>query len=341
MPMSSPSRRSLTGLATAGALVLSLTACGDGDEETLTVYSGRSEDLVQPLIDNFAEESGIEVEVRYGGTAELAAQLLEEGDESPAEVFLAQDAGALGAVAAEGLLVPLPEETLGQVPQAYRSADGRWVGVTGRARVLVHHEPTVPADELPDSVLDLTGPEWNGRVGVAPTNASFQAFVTALRIQHGDDVARQWLEDLAANDPQIRERNGEIVADVDAGSIDVGLVNHYYVYELAQERGVDAEELDVALHFFPGGDTGGLVNISGVGLVGESDEQAMELVDHLLSVQGQEYFRDETHEYPLIEGVDADPGLPSLEELEVPDIDLNDLEDLQTTVTMITEAGLL
>ena len=316
------------------------TAAAESDG-TLVLYSGRNEELVDPVIAAFTEETGIEVEVRYGGTAEMAAQLLEEGDNSPADVFLAQDAGALGAVSAGGMLEGIPQETLDLVPETYRSSDNTWVGVTGRSRVLIYNTTAVSAEELPESVFELTEPAWEGRVGIAPTNASFQAFVTAMRIQHGDDAAQQWLEDLAANDPQIREGNGMIVADVNDGVIDTGLVNHYYLYELAQEQGVTVEELDAAHHFFPDGDTGALVNISGVGLVGEpEDGDAQAFVDYLLSTAGQEYFRTETHEYPLVDGVEAEEGLPSLEELDVPDIDLNDLEDLQTTVEMISQAGL-
>ncbi|MBA2695093.1 MAG: iron ABC transporter substrate-binding protein [Actinobacteria bacterium] len=354
-------------VATTAALTLGLTACGSEEEPadaadadpandpgssvddgaaaegdgTLTLYSGRNEELVQPVLDMFTEDTGIEVEVRYAGTSEMAAQLLEEGEASPADVFLAQDAGALGAVAAEGMLADLPPEILELVPETYRSAEGTWVGVTGRARVLVYNQDAVQVEELPESVFELVDPQWSGRVGVAPTNASFQSFVTAMRVIEGDDVAEQWLADLAANDPQVRESNGDILADVTDGVIDVGLINHYYLFELAQEQGVDPEELDSALHFFPGGDVGGLVNIAGVGLVGEQEDgDAQVLVDYLLSTEGQEYFRTQTHEYPLIEEVQAEEGLPALAELEVPDIDLNDLEDLQTTVQMISEAGL-
>lgn len=315
---------------------------GEDGDGVVTLYSGRNEDLVQPVLDQFTEASGIEVEVRYADTAAMAAQLLEEGENSPAEVFLAQDAGALGAVANGGLLQPLPQQTLDLVPELYRSADEDWVGLTGRSRVLAYNKDAVAQDELPSSVGELTGPQWQGRVGVAPTNASFQAFVTAMRVLEGDDAAEQWLADLAANDPQVRERNGVIVADVDSGAIDVGLVNHYYIYELAQEQGVDAEELNVALHFFEDGDTGALVNISGIGLVGEqADGDAQALIDFLLSQEGQTYFVEQTNEYPMIEGLDGPAGLPALDDLEAPDIDLNDLDDLQRTIEMITEAGLL
>lgn len=346
MPFRAPTMRTawLAPTAIAGLVLAGLTACGSGDgsdEESLTLYSGRNEALVQPVLDSFTEETGIEVSVRYGGTAEMAAQLLEEGDRSPADAFLAQDAGALGALAADGLLAPLPQDTLDLVPSAYRSADGTWIGLTGRSRVLVYNKDTVGAEELPESVFELTEEQWRGRVGIAPTNASFQAFVTAIRLMEGDDVARQWLSDLAANDPQLRERNGMIVADVEAGVFDVGLVNHYYLFEQAEEEGVEPEDLDVAQHFFTGGDAGGLVNISGVGALGEEPSPAaQELIDYLLSSTGQEYFRDQTHEYPMVEGIEADEELPPLTGLDQPEIDLNELDDLQTTVEMISEAGL-
>lgn len=335
------------GEAGAGDAADDTAAGGATDEGTdgdgvVTLYSGRNEELVQPVLDQFTDATGIEVQVRYADTASMAAQLLEEGDNSPAEVFLAQDAGALGAVAQGGLLQGLPETTLDLVPELYRSDDGSWVGLTGRSRVLAYNKDAVSQDELPAHVAELTTPEWDGRVGIAPTNASFQAFVTAMRVLEGDDTAEQWLSDLAANGPQIREKNGVIVADIDAGAIDVGLVNHYYLYELAAERGVEPEDLDVALHFFEDGDTGGLVNISGIGLVGEqADSDGQALVDYLLSEAGQTYFVEQTYEYPMVEGIDAPAGLPALDELDAPDIDLNDLDDLQSTIEMITRVGLL
>lgn len=344
----SPLPRLLVAAATCTALAGTLLACGTegssgdtGGEDSLVLYSGRNEDLVQPLIDDFSEASGIEVEVRYGDTAEMAAQLLEEGDRSPAQAFLGQDAGALGAVAEDGLLSELPEATVASVPERYRDQGGRWVGVTGRARVLVYNADNVSADELPDSVFDLTGPEWKGRVGVAPTNASFQSFITAMRELEGDDAAKKYLEDLANNEPAIRDGNSAIVADVNDGKIPLGLVNHYYLYQLAKEKGVEAEELKAANYLFPDGNIGALVNISGAGLVKHAaDDDAARLLEYFLSTEGQTYFAEETHEYPMLEDVAGPAGLPGLAELQVPDVDLNDLDDLETTIQMITEAGL-
>ncbi|MEE1622675.1 extracellular solute-binding protein [Zafaria sp. Z1313] len=355
-------RTSLAALAAAA--MLGLAACGGGSapaessattspagsspsepaaasDNKITLYSGRSEDLVQPIIDQFTEATGIDVEVRYGNTAAMAAQLLEEGDKSPADVFLAQDAGALGAASSAGLFAALPESITSVVPEAYRDGNGEWVGVTARARVLIHNKELAPADTLPDTVEELNGEEFKGQLGVAPTNASFQAFITALRVLDGEDAAKQYLADLKANDPQIREGNGGIVADVNDGKIPFGLVNHYYLFELAKEKGVEPDELDAANYFFPNGDIGALVNIAGAGLVKHAaDDDGVKLLEFLLSEEGQTYFAEETSEYPMLESVPGPAGIPALTELQVPDVDLNDLEDLETTIALITEAGL-
>ncbi|SCF20855.1 iron(III) transport system substrate-binding protein [Micromonospora viridifaciens] len=336
-------------LASTLAGLLSLTACGGSDsdpgkpgDKRLTVYSGRSEALVKPVLEKFEKASGIKVDVRYGTTSQLAAQLLEEGKRSPADVFFAQDAGALGAVGKAGLFATLPTEQLDRVPAAYRDAKGRWVGVSGRSRVLAYNADQVTAAELPKTVFELTDPRWKGKIGVAPTNGSFQAFVTALRVQHGDAKAREFLTGLKANQPQIREGNVQIVADIDAGTLAAGLVNHYYVYELAKERGGSPDVLKAKLHFFPDGDTGGLVNAAGVGVLERAgtDPDAGALIDYLLGTEAQNYFASQTFEYPLAAGVPAAPGLPQLTTLEAPKIDLNDLDTLDATVTMIKEAGL-
>jgi iron(III) transport system substrate-binding protein len=337
--------RRLVAAAAVLFILAGLAACGDSDEpgdKKLTVYSGRSESLVKPAFEQFQKATGIKVEVRYGDTAAMAAQLIEEGADSPADLFLAQDAGALGAVSKKGLFAPLPAEVLAKVPAGFRARNGEWVGVTGRSRVLVYNTDQVPAADLPKSVFELTGPRWRGKVGVAPTNGSFQAFVTALRVQHGEAKAREFLTGLKANDAQIRESNVLIVQEVNAGKLAAGLVNHYYVFARAKEEGTTVDGLKARLHFFPDGDTGALVNVSGVGVLRKaaSDPDARALVDYLLGTEGQTYFAAQTYEYPLVAGVPTAPTLPALTSLEAPAIDLNDLDTLQTTVQLIKEVGL-
>jgi iron(III) transport system substrate-binding protein len=304
------------------------------------VYSGRSEELVGPLVERFEESTGIEVDVRYGGTSELAATLLEEGDASPADVFFAQDAGALGAVAREGMFAELPASTVDLLPQAFRSPSGEWVGVSGRARVVVFDPRQVDEADLPATIEGYTDPSWKGRIGWAPTNGSFQSFVTALRVIEGEDAARSWLEGIAANEPRVFEGNLPIVEAVAAGEIAVGFVNHYYLMGQLAEQGADYPARN---HFGGAGDPGALVNVAGVGVLDTAAHPvaAQTFVDYLLATDGQTYFAEETHEYPLVDGVPADPALPALDELDPPAIDLSDLDDLEGTLTLLQEVGIL
>jgi iron(III) transport system substrate-binding protein len=307
----------------------------------VTIYPGRSEKLVGPWFATFDHESGIEVAARFAGTGELAATLLEEGDRSPASAFFAQDAGALGLLAAEGLFQPLPQEILDRVPERFRSPEGLWVGVTGRARALAYNITAVDAATLPASVMDLTGPEWNGRIGWAPENASFQSFITAMRVLEGDDATRTWLEAMIANGTvNFGDSNSAIVRAVGAGEVDAGLVNHYYLFAVKKEEG---EEFPVANHFFGPEDAGSLINIAGIGVLvaAPQPELALEVIDALLSEDGQTYFLEETNEYPLAEGMPAPAGLNPIAETASPEIDLGSLSDLRGTLEMLTEVGLL
>ncbi len=339
--------RHLTALVAAAT---ALTACGsDGgnggseggvDESKLVIYSGRQEQLVGPLIEQFEDETGIEVSVRYGNTAQLAGTILEEGDRTPADVYFSQDGGTLGALAKAGRLQPLPQELLDQVDARYRAADGTWIGASGRARVIVYDPGQLTEAEVPDTVFDLTDPQWNGRVGIAPSNASFEAFVTAMRVLHGDDMTRQWLDGMRANDVQLFDNNILVLNGAEDGLIALGLINHYYWYEQVAEEGIDA--VPARLKYLDNDDPGALINVAGVGILRETDhvEQAQRFVDYLLSPAAQEYFADATKEYPLIPGIPTAPDLPPLDSLNSPDIDLSDLDTLEETLEMIEEAGL-
>lgn len=316
----------------------------DADAEgaqTLTIYSGRNENLVGPIIEQFREESGIDVQVRYGDTAEMAATILEEGDNSPADLFFGQDAGALGALAQSDRFAPLPESILELVEPRFRSPDGLWVGVSGRARVLVYNTDEVSEAELPASVTDLTNEEWRGRVGWAPTNGSFQSFVTALRVLAGEEEAGAWLEAMIENDVQVYSNNTGIVTAVGAGEVAVGLVNHYYLYRFLAEQG---ESFPARNYYFPAGDVGSMVNVAGVGILdtAANGAAAEQFVEFLLSNTAQQYFASETNEYPLAGGeVEINPMLQPLDEIVTPELDLSDLSDLQGTLELLQEVGAL
>ena len=346
--------RTLLPAAALAAASLLLTACAAGgpaatgdaadgaasdSPQSLVVYSGRDEELVAPLIERFSAETGIQVDVRYAGTSELAAQLLEEGDRSPAHVFLSQDAGALGELAAAGMFVELPESVTSLVDTAYTSQDGTWVGLTGRARVIAYDSEKYTADEVPADVFELTGPEWRGKVGIAPSNASFQSFVTAMRVAEGEERAQQWLEGLLANDVQIFAKNGEILEAVNSGALDLGLINHYYWARSEQ----DPTTLRAQIKFGEPGSVSALVNVTGAGILatGAENPSAQAFVEYLLSESAQEYFLTETFEYPLVDGMPGPAGVPPLEELGGPDIDLAQLSSLSETVELLTRVGLI
>jgi iron(III) transport system substrate-binding protein len=308
------------------------------DAGPLVLYSGRNENFVQPVIDAFTAETGIEVEVRYAGTGELATTLMAEGDATPADVFWAQDPAFIGGIAKEGMLTELPEDILSLVPERFADSEGRWVGITGRSRVFVYSTDLVAEEDLPASIWEVTEPEWAGRLGVAPTNGSFVAFVTGMILAEGEDRTREWLEGVAANDPVIFDGNGPIVDAVVAGDLDAGLVNHYYLLQRIADQG----EVPAKNHFFPSGDPGGLVMATGAGVlsVSEMPDEATELVRYLLSEESQAHFLT-LFEYPLIEGAGTPEGQLPLDALPTLDISLTDTADtLDPALALISESGL-
>lgn len=338
-------------------ILVGLAACqvspqangGSADEQAgvvepgeLVIYSGRSESLVQPIIDQFAATTGIDVMVRYGSTSEMAGVLLTEGENSPADLFYAQDPGGLGAVEAAGLLGALPAELVAGVPQRFVSPDNRWVGISGRARTVVYNTQAIsdPVAQLPEDIFDFTDPEWAGRIGWAPGNGSFQAMVTAMRNTWGEEKTRRWLTGIIANDPIVFSGNTPIVEAVGNGEIDVGFVNHYYLYRFLAEQG---ESFKARNYFLPGGGPGSLIMVSGAGILNSAahPDNALRFIEFLLSLPGQQYFADQTFEYPVIDGVNLAAGLPPLAELDrqALDISLADLADLEGTQGLLIEVG--
>ena len=330
----------LTSLFAITALVSCASEPVTETDRKVVVYAGRDEELIAPLIELFTQETGIEVDVRYGSSSELAALLIEEGEQTPANVFLSQDAGALGALSAEGLLATLPEDITNTVPGEYSSTDDTWVGVTGRARVIAYDAQKYSESDIPDSILDLTNSQWAGAVGFPPGNPSFQSFVTALRVLEGEQVAEDWVAGISENSPVITEKNSATLELVNSGQLDMGLINHYYWYQLAAELG--EENMRAQLKFLPG-DAGGIVNVTGAAIMKNSakDEEAIEFVRFLLSSTAQEYFVTETYEYPLVPGNSAPEGLPSLEELVNTNLDLGDLASLAESQALLAKYGLL
>jgi len=333
-------RRARTVTLVAALLASTLTACSSAND--LIIYSGRNEQLVGALLDQLEDAVGISVEVRYGGSGEMAAQLLEEGQGTEADVFFSQDAGALGAVGAQGRLAELPADVLGMVPQNYQARDKSWVATSARARVIAYDPAVVKESELPKSIEDVVDPKWKGKVGYAPTNGSWQAFVTSVRVLKGEDFAKDWLKKFAANEPKRYDNNISILKAVDEGQLPFGLINHYYWYASAAEKGGEGA-MKARLHRVGGGDPLALVNVAGVGIIQGSNqsEAAQKAVRFLLSEQAQRHFADQTAEYPANPGVKSSKHqLPPITDLQAPDIDLSKLSSLQETVKLLQEAGL-
>jgi iron(III) transport system substrate-binding protein len=320
-----------------------LSGCSSSNEQAtdvteLTVYSGRSEEFIAPFFAQWEAQSGIKLNIRYGDSAELAAQILEEGSNSPADLFLSQDAGSLGAVAEAGLFTQLSSEVASAIPAQYVAANRNWVGVTGRARVFAYAPDRV--NTLPLSVADLTKSEYKNQVGIAPTNASFQAFVTALIENKGADFAKTWLKALQANGVKIYAKNSAIVEAIDKGEISIGLVNHYYIWEVSEGLG---RAINVKNGFFAPGDLGNLINVSGAGVLASSKKYkaSEDLINFLTSAATQTKFVSDTHEYALVPGSAAPEGVPALDQIGAPSVDLSSLKNIKATQDLLIEVGLL
>ena len=325
----------IAALATTGLTGCVKESTPTTGQESITVYSGRSEDLIAPLLEKFTTETGIGIEVRYSDSASLAAQILEEGSNVQADVFLSQDAGALGAVSEAGAFKKLNDDITGLVDAQYRAADNTWVGVSGRSRVLSYDPTKVSEVELPKSIFDLADPSWKGKIGIAPTNASFQAAVTAMRIVKGDAETSAWLKAMKTN-AVLFEKNAQILEAVENGQIAAGLLNHYYWYERAAEVGED--KMTSKMAWFASGDVGNLINVAGVGVLSEKPE-AQTFAKWLLGESAQTFFVEKTAEYSLT-GLPARENLRALADIPAVKIDLGALAPLAQTLELIRDAGL-
>jgi len=334
-------RRAMTVTTAVAALGL-LGACSSSDASGpyITVYNAQHEELLEEIAPLFTDKTGIEVKLRNGDDFELANQLVQEGDASPADVFLTENSPAMSLVDSENLFAPLDEDVLGLVPARFSPSNGNWMGFVARSTVLVHNTASVGADELPESILELAEPEWAGRVAFSPSGADFQAIVSAVLELEGEEATAQWLEGLAANG-EVYDGNNLVLEAVNAGEVDAGIIYHYYWYRDQAEAGENSS--DSALHFFGDQDAGAFVSVSGAGVLASSDKQedAQAFVEFLSSVEGQQALADSyALEYPLNPEVQLDPPVKPLAELEPPRIALESLNGPQVTELM-QDAGLL
>ena len=329
-----------------GVLLTAALAVGCGDsssdsEGSLTLYSSQHEPITEAFVAGFEEENGTEVKVRYGEDEGLASQIEQEGDASPADVFLAENTPPLEALSEEDLLAKVDDSTLAEVPSQYSSSNGDWVGVAARETVLVYNPDLISEGELPASILDLAKPEWKGKLGIAPSEPDFVPIVSAIEKLEGEAAAKSWLEGFADNAERYNDNEG-IIAAVNAGQISAGIVNHYYWFEAAAEEGKD--KIASELYYFGNEDPGALINISGAGALASSDEPdlAQEFLAYIVSEEGQTAMTESGDwEYPLNSAVAPPPGLKPFDSLEPPNVTPADLGDGTAPLKLMQEVGLL
>lgn len=311
-------------------------------EETITLYSGRSKALVEPLIAQFTKDTGIKVSVKYGtNSAQIAQQLKEEGERSPADVIWVQDAGTLESLTKAKLFATLPDELYKNIGDNFKTADRSWIATSGRARVLAYSPLRVKKADLPQSVFDLTDPKWKGKIGWAPANASFQTFVTAMRAQHGDEKTTAWLKGILANEPKKFPSNVPIVEAIGAGEIDIGLPNHYYLLGMKKKN----PDLPVAQTFFKDGDIGNLLFPAAAATLKSSknEQNALKFIEYILNDRSQEFFTTEVNEFPVSKTVKPSNPLLDTKSLEQahPKVNLENLQDIPGTLKLLRELNIL
>lgn len=309
-------------------------------EGALMVYSGRSKKIMEPLFKRFEAKTGTAIKVIYDKkTWALAERIAKEGKNTEADVFLGQDPGYIGALAKKGHLVALPKPILNMVSEEHRGDGGFWVGTSGRARVLVYNPDKIKASDLPDTLDELASSQWKGKIGWAPSNASFQAHVSTLRKVWGEDKTADWLKRMSAQEPKVYPKNSPQVKGVANGEIEIGWVNHYYLHRaLATNPELKAKNYS----FRKSTDAGNLMMLSGVGITKHSQRKgaAIKLVNFLLSAEAQNHFAQKTFEYPTVDGIDLHPSVPAIEKGALAG-DKAALADVQGTIKLLRGLNLL
>ena len=325
-------------LATVLVAALGTAACSGDDGPKIVVYNAQHEQLLEEIAPKFEKKTGIDVELRNGSDSELAAQLIQEGKASSADVFLTENTPAIAAVERAGLLAPLDAAAPEPIPAQYPPTSGLWTGFVARSTVLVYNPSLVAEKDLPASILDLARPEWAGKVSFSPTGADFQAIVAAVLHLEGEDATREWLEGLKANGT-VYDGNNVVLEAVNSGEIATGIEYHYYWYRNQAESGDHSD--DSALHFFGGGDPGAFISVSGAGVLknAENPDEAQQFVEYLTSEEGQQALADSyALEYPLNPAVELEPPVRPFGELQPPDVAVSDL-DGDKVVELLSDAG--
>lgn len=322
------------------AVVLLAAGCGGGSKDSIVLYNGQHVGLTRALISAFEKQTGISVRTRTNDGVVLADLILQEGDSSPADVYLTENSPELMNLEEHGLLAKLSPSLLRPVPARYRSPQGKWVGVALRVSSLACNPSLLPRSKLPVSILDLARPEWRSKIAVAPLDSDFPPVVGAVVSTHGVDVATTWLAGLKQN-AEIYQDAEAVVAAVNRGDVACGVVNSYYWYRLRRELG--ANRMHSTLYYFPSTDVGSVVNVAGAAVLASSRNHAAaeRFVEFLVSPAGQQLISDgDDFEYPTRPGVAGNGALPPLGRLPHASLSVADLGNDKVAAQLIARAGL-
>ena len=312
------------------------------DHPNLTLYSAQHEQMVDMLVQGFKHETGLEIAVHKGEAPEIANQILQEGPASPADLYITENSPELLLLEEKGMLAKVDAATLAQTPAKYSSPTGVWLGVLARENVLAFNSAQIKEEALPPSLLDLAKPEWAGKIGFSPTDADFLPLISTVEALNGKDAALAWLKGLKENG-QVFDDDEAVVAAVERGTVAVGIINSYYFYRAEAETGAD--KMHSRIHHFGSGDAGALVNISGAAVLSSSKHQAeaQRFLAYITSkpVQAALAKTDIDFEYPLAEGVPANPALRPFKDLQPPAMDMTKLGDDRDAADLLREAGLI
>ena len=325
----------LVSLALASAL---LSSCSS--EPDLVVYNAQHEELMNEIVPLFEEETGLDVELRHGKDLELANQIVAEGKDSPADVFLTENSPAMSIVDNAGLFTKVSEKATAPIPDQYVPSSGNWTGFIARSTVVMYNTDQATEADMPTSILDFARPEWKGRVSFSPTGADFQAIVSAVLELEGEEATRAWLAGLKENGVEL-QNNLVVLQSVNAGEVEAGIAYHYYWYRDQAEAGDNSDSS--ALHFFGSEDPGAFLSVSGAGVLASSEHQdtAQQFVEFLTSAEGQRAMAESyALEYPLNPDASLPAEVKPFDELEPPAVDVSTLNGPKVTELM-TEAGLL
>ncbi len=300
----------------------------------LTLYLGRGEGgLYENVIEAIKKRNPeLILNIRRGGTAALANTLVAEAKAGVrrADLFWAVDTGAIGLMTDEGLAQPLPDDLSQQLKPGFQYAG--WSPVTGRIRTLPYNTERITAAQIPKNVMALADSDL--QIGWAPAYASFQSFITAMRILEGEDATAEWLKGVSGHAKSYAGELG-VVMGVERGEVDVGFANHYYTLRL--KAGKPDAKVDLA---FTQNDAGCLVNASGIVALSEGD-LPVNFIRYLLTREVQSYLSGEAYEIPLVNGVAEPEGLVPLSTLSPPKIDLRKLADIRPTLDLMRKVGVL